>query len=368
MSGEPPSITAPIAVGWRARLDPAPALHRVRGSLVPITQIVVAVVVSFSVAHFGIGHAAPLLAATVPISSLGLVRDARPRLVLETVVGMLFGILVSELIVLVAGIGWWQLAIAMFVAMAIARFISPRPGFAIAAATQSAIVMILPITVPFTRLLDAAVGGAVALLVTALVPRSTRRTELADAQATFAGFTAAVDTVVAGLRAGSRERADRGLEKARALGGAISAWGAALESSAEIARISPFLRRQREEIARHARVQRAMDLAIRNLRVVARRSAYLVDDGMPRPLAADVLAEISTAAGLVRLALDDISYEPAARDVLRAVAGRLDPAALLPDAALGDHNLLASLRPLLVDLLVATGMPEADARGAIPRI
>ena len=50
-------------------------------------------------------------------------------------------------------------------------------------------------------------SGAVALLVTALVPRSTRRTELADAQATFAGFTAAVDTVVAGLRAGSRERA-----------------------------------------------------------------------------------------------------------------------------------------------------------------
>lgn len=34
----------------------------------------------------------------------------------------------------------------------------------------------------------------------------------------------------------------------------------------------------------------------------------------------------------------------------------------------GDQNLIAAMRPLVVDLLTATGMPPADARHAVPRI
>ena len=60
-----------------------------------------------------------------------------------------------------------------------------------------------------------------------------------------------------------------------------------LESSVAIARISPFLRRQRVELARHERMLDSMDLAARNLRVVARRAVYLEDDGQPRPVVAD---------------------------------------------------------------------------------
>ena len=81
-----PNTTA-IPTGWRHRLDPRPSLIRVRDSGIAIVQIVVAATGAYAFAAFVLGHPAPLLAATVTVSSLGLVRDARPRRVLETVIG-----------------------------------------------------------------------------------------------------------------------------------------------------------------------------------------------------------------------------------------------------------------------------------------
>ncbi|HWI31531.1 MAG TPA: FUSC family protein [Microbacterium sp.] len=362
--------TAAIPTGWRARVDPGGRLRRVRESGIAIVQIVVAAAGAYAFSLSVLGHPVPLLAATVTVSSLGLVRDARPRRVLETVLGMLLGILVSELLLLVTGSGWWQLAVALGLTLVFARFISPQASFAIAAAIQSLIVMIIPMTtgMPFTRLIDGIVGGVFALLVTALIPRSLRAVELRDARAVFRDTGSAAAALGQALRRGDRLRAERGLEKARALQPRVDAWRESLESGLAIARISPFLRRQRGELNRHARVLGGMDFATRNLRVVARRVVYLCDDGVARPVAADVLGEITRGAELIGRSLDDISLQPVARETLLAVAAHLDPRELLPGASLGDQNLIAAMRPLAVDLLVATGMPQADARAAVPRI
>jgi uncharacterized membrane protein YgaE (UPF0421/DUF939 family) len=341
---------------------------RVRESVIPIVQIVVAATGAYVFAVAVLGHPAPLLAATVTVSSLGLVRDARPRRVLETVIGMLVGILIAELLLVVAGSGWWQLALALGLTLAVARFLSPQPGFAIAAAIQSLIVMVIPTTSPWSRLIDGIVGGVAALLVTALIPRSPRRGETRDGAHLFDAVDGAAGTLVQALRRGDRLRAERGLEKARALQALVDEWRVSLESGRAIARISPFLRRQRFDLERHERIRQSMDLATRNLRVVARRVVYLCDDGVARPVPAEVLSEIMRACDLIGASLDDISLEPVARETLRAVAGRLDPAVLLPGAGLGDQNLIAAMRPLAVDLLVASGMPPADARACVPRI
>lgn len=366
MSG-PPATTA-VPTGWRARFDPRPALVRVGESGIPIVQIVVAATGAYVFAHAVLGHPAPLLAATVTVSSLGLVRDARPRRVLETVLGMLVGILVAELLLLVAGTGWWQLGLTLGLTLVVARFLSPQASFAIAAAIQSLIVMVIPATAPFLRLVDGMVGGVAALLVTALIPRNPLRAALRDGRRLFAAMESASAAVTQALRRGDRLRAERGLEKARALQPLLDDWKSSLESGRAIARISPFLRRQRHELVRQERIRESVDLATRNLRVVARRAVYLCDDGTPRPIAADVLAEVARGAGFVSDSLDDLSFEPAARAALAAVAARLDPSTLLPGASLGDHNLIAALRPLVVDLLTATGMSAEDARAAVPRI
>ncbi|TDN92147.1 FUSC family protein [Microbacterium sp. BK668] len=370
MSDDPAAapVTQAVPTGWRHRLDPRPALVRVRDSGNSILQIVVAATGAYAFAHYVLGHTAPLLAATVTVGSLGLVRDARPRQVLETVMGMLVGILVAESLFLLAGTGWWQIGLALGLTLVVARFLSPQPGFAIAAAIQSLIVMVIPSPVPFLRLVDGLVGGVAALLVTALVPRNAVRAERADAASLFQALDGAITTLAQALRRGDRLRAERGLEKARAVTPLVDRWRASLESGRSVARISPFLRRQRYELERHDRVRRSMDLAVRNARVIARRVVYLCDDGTPRPVVADVLAETARAIEVIASALDDISLEPAAREALTAVAARLDPRTIVPGASLGEQNLVLGIRPFVADLLAAAGMSEADARKVAPRI
>ncbi len=344
--------------GWR----------RLRESTLPIIQIVVAATAAYAVAHYALGHEIPLLAATVTVSSLGLVRDARPRRVLETVIGMLVGIIIAEALLWVGGTGWWQLALALGLTLAVARFLSAQSSFAIAAAIQSLIVMIMPASAPFLRVIDGSVGAIAALLATALIPRSPLRSVTRDAHALFQDFSIAGATVAQALHRGDRLRAERGLDRARGLQSRVDAWRGAIESGSAIARISPFLRRQRHELAGQDRIAQNMDLATRNLRVIARRVVYLCDDGTARPTGADVLGELISAAALIDQSLDDIAIEPVARESLGAVARRLDPAVIAAGESLGAQNLFAAMRPLAVDLLTAAGVPAAQARASIPRI
>lgn len=361
-------LTTALPVRWWTPLNPRPRWARLQESAPAILQIVAAATGAYAFAVYVLGHPTPLLAATVTVSSLGLVRDARPRRVLETVVGMVVGILVAELLLAVAGTGWSQMALTLGATLAVARFLSPQPGFAIAAALQSLIVMIMPTSAPMLRLIDGVVGGVAALLVTALIPRSPVRAEQRAASVVFTGFASANATLVRALRRGDRLRAERALEKARGLAQPVDAWTETVRSSIGIVRISPFLRSQRFELDRHDRIRQSMDYASRNLRVIARRSAYLLADGEPRPVAAELLAEIARGADLIAQSMSDISLEPVAREALRAVAVRLDPAAILPGAGLGEQSLIATLRPLVVDLLTAAGMSHPDAAATVPRV
>ncbi|WP_261165920.1 aromatic acid exporter family protein [Microbacterium sp. Marseille-Q6965] len=362
-------LTQIVPTRWHSGYRPRAGLVRLRDSWIAIVQIVAAATAAFVLAHVLLGHETPLLAATVTISSLGLLRDARPSKVLQTVAGMLTGIAIAEVLLLAWGPGWWQLAITLAVTLAVGRFLSPSPQFPISAAVQTAIAFMLPLgQYPGARLLDGAIGGALALLVTSLLPRNPMRAVVRDAREVFEEFDRALARVVQGLRRGDRLRAERGLTRARDLQHPVQVWAASLESGQAISRMSPFLRGRRQELARLQAMQHAMDLATRNLRVVARRVHYAVDDGQARPELADVLASVQRAAALVAVALDHPDRDGEAREALRAIAATLDPAALLPRARLGDQNVVASLRPMVVDLLVAAGEPREVAAGALPRI
>lgn len=368
---EPSADTRAVAVRVRDRVDPRPRLARAAASWPAIAQIVVASAGAFAFAHFVLGHASPVLAGTVVVSSLGLVRDARPRRVAETVAGMLLGILVAELLLWTIGPGWWQLAVTLAVVLLLARVFSPQASFAIAAAIQGLIVLLFPLAgtdAAWDRLADGAVGGVAALLVTALIPRNPRAELLRDAKALFTAADAAIGAMAQGLRRGDRLRAERGLEKARALDPLVRAWQESLDSATAVARISPFLRRRRTELDRYRRVLGATDLAVRNLRVVGRRSTYLLEDGVARPVPADVLAGLGRGLALVGASLDDIAQETVARQTVQAIAAHLDPNRMLPGGSAGEHNLLVAMRPLAVDLLTASGVDDTAARAAMPRL
>lgn len=343
--------------------------RRVVESLPAILQITVAVVIAYSITHFALGHAIPVLAVTVTITSLGLTRDARPRRVAESLLGIVLGVAVAEGIGLLVGTGVWQLAVVLLVVFVVGRFASPNPQFAVASAIPSAIVMLIPNpSGPFSRVLDAVIAGAVALLVTALIPRDPGRAAARDRRTIFAILVESTEAVSRSLRDGDEAAGDLALTRLRRATPLVELWRQSLDTAIAVARISPFLRPRLPELRRDARAVDSIDLVIRHLRLIARRSHYLVRDGVPRPGIADALATVATGIRLLGDELQDPQAAGAARSLLAGLAHRLDPAVLLPGAGLADASALLLLRPLVVDLLIGTGMPGDDARGLLPPI
>jgi uncharacterized membrane protein YgaE (UPF0421/DUF939 family) len=345
------------------------SVSRLGTSLPAILQITVAALVAYLIARELLGHAVPLLAVTVSLSSLGFVRDARPVRVLETAFGMTLGIAVAEAVVLAFGQGVVQLAVVLAMTLAIARLLSPSAGFAIAAAIQSVLVSLLaaPDGGPFVRVVDGVVGGAVALLATALIPRDPRRAALREAHAVFAEFLAVTSSLVAALRFADRGEAEGALARARGTQPFIDSWRAALDSARAIVRVSPFVRRHAAELNRQAVALDGMDLAVRNLRVVTRRIDFVGRDGRPRLAVADLVARIATAVTLLDASFDDIEQLPLARQTLEQLASHLAPGDVLEEAEpASEQTLVMALRPLVVDLLVAAGTPVGEAQALLP--
>jgi uncharacterized membrane protein YgaE (UPF0421/DUF939 family) len=346
------------------------SLSRLVDSLLPIIQIVAAVVTAYAIAHFGFGHATPMLAATVTISSLGFARDARPSRVLESALGMVVGITVSEGILLGFGTGVWQIAVALSVTLIAARLLSQSNAFAVAAGVQSMLVLILPAPPggPFVRIIDGLIGGVVALVITALIPRDPRRLARRDAKRLFTVFLGALTAMEQALRTADEPEARRALDELRLTQPLVDAWALSLETATSIARISPFLRRHTAELDGQQQVLRGMDFATRNLRVIARRIDFLVLDGQPRPALASVLASIATSVTLLNESLESPVLAETAQAGLAGIAAHLDPAVVNRSGAMTDSLVVLMLRSLLVDLLVAAGLDATKARAMLPEV
>ena len=354
----------------RRTLSLRAAGRRLVASIPAAVQIVIGIVASYSFAHFVLGHPTPLIAVTVVISTLGFARDARPRKVVESAFGILIGIVLAEVLRLGIGSGVWQLAIVVLVTLLVARAVSANPAFALAAATQSALVMILPTPVggPFSRSLDGLVAGVTALLLTALIPRDTRRIAVRDGRALASTVSQAVASMLEGLMESNEPAATLAVERLRKTQALIDNWATSLESAIAVARIAPFLRRQLPDLRRQEALLRGFDYASRHLRVIARRTFYLLHEGGGRQELIELYGAIATAIDLLAESIEDAAKLGEASSVLRELAPRLDPETFMPNAPVTESVMVLLCRPLVVDLLVATGMPNDDARALLPAV
>jgi hypothetical protein len=340
------------------RLDVTMMSRRAIQSVPAALQIVSGVLISYSFTHFVLGHATPLIAVTVVISTLGFARDARPRKVVESAVGIL------------VGTGVWQLGLVLLVTMVVARAASPNPAFALAAATQSALVMILPIPVggPFTRSIDGAVAGVVALLLTALVPRDTRRIAIRDGRALASVLSQSMTSLLEGLVESNQPAAFLAVERLRKTQVLIDNWTTSLDSAIAVARIAPLLRRQLVDLRRQRALLEGFDLAARHLRVIARRLSFLIKDNNERAELVDLFSAIASIIDLMGAAIEDPAKLGEAAEALRALAPRLNPDTFVPDARVTESLFVLLCRPLVVDLLMACGYQIDDARALLPEL
>ena len=354
----------------RMSWSPRESFTRVIESMAPVLQIVLGVAIAYSFSFFVLQHAIPMFAVTVTISALGFTRDARPRRILETAFGMIVGIALSEILMLLIGKGVWQIALTLLLALITARFISGSASFAVTVGIQSMLVQLLAVPPGgiFVRTIDGVVGGVTALVVTALIPRDPRGLAVQDAEKLFGVFLASLDSLRLATRDVNILVADEALRKVRRTQPLIDNWRMSLDSAISISRISPFLRKHRDELSGQVRLMRGMDLATRNLRVVARRIDFVLRDGNARPYLADLFEQLTAAVNVLQTSLEEPEALRDAQEMFVEIIHQLDPKRHGIADQIAEASVLLLLRPMLVDLLCASGMSEDDARAELPEV
>ncbi|WP_460465503.1 FUSC family protein [Arthrobacter pigmenti] len=354
-------------------------LLRSRNSVWPAVQITVCSVGAYAFAEYVLGHEGPLFAATSSIIALGFSRDPRLRKVLEVAAGCTLGIAVGDSLLHLLGVGLWQAAVVIFISIMLARFLDSGTIFTTQLALQSLLVVLLPAPDggPFTRSLDAVVGGTFALLITMLVPRDPRREPKVNLRELLDELARVLRETAEAVTRSDSTRAWHALVRARNCQPMVDRLSATIRSSREVATISPVYRRRRGEVERLEQALHHIDLAVRNSRVFSRRLASVINNAALTEEAAENLgALIDDTADAVRILASALSESEAgtqesylrrARNELEAVAVSLHPK-LLSIKRLEGEGLVLLYRPMIVDLLEATGLDHDDARSYLPEL
>lgn len=354
-------------------------LRRSSGSVVTALQMTVCAVGAYAFAEEVLGHEGPLFAATSSMIALGFSRDPRLRRVLEVALGCTLGIAVGDVLLTFFGTGLWQAALVLFASILLARFLDSGTIFTTQLGLQSLLVVLLPAPDggPFTRSLDAIVGGLFALLITMLLPRDPRREPKTDVRGLLGELSDVLRESAAALRNSDSTRAWHALVRARASQARLDSLTTSMRSAEEVARISPAYRRHRDELGSLRRAVGFIDLAIRNSRVFSRRLTSVINHAAMSDEAVVALSQaLDDAADGVDVLSRALSGQDSterglnlrqARIELADVAIQLHPGPLHIKRLEGE-GLVLLLRPLVVDLLEATGLSHEDASGYLPRL
>lgn len=344
-------------------------VSRVRASALPIAQCAVAAGLAWFVAGDLVGHPRPFFAPVAAVISLGVSLTSRLRRAAELGVGVSVGILVGDLLIARIGSGAWQIALVVALALTVAVF-ADGAALLVAQAGSSA-VLVATLLPPgqsggFDRWVDALIGGGVGLLVAAVLPTDPVGPVRKEARALLEELSAVLTRTADALRAGDPAMAEAALARARASQPLIDALRGALSGGREVTIVSPLLRRRRRVLGLFAELAERSDYAMRNARVLARRTYTVLTDGEPvTPDLADALSELAVAAGTLTTQLGrdgdrERAREPVLDVVRHAVAmtdGRIHSAS--------ETVLVAQLRSIALDLLQATGLSRGEALAAM---
>ena len=302
--------------------------------------------------------------------TLGLTQGQRGRRAVEVVLGVTLGIAVADLLVIVLGTGWWQLALVVALAMSAALLLGSGHMFAQQAAVSAALVATLQPPddgVSFARAVDALIGGGVALAVSALVLPAHPARMVRDAAAPVLRR--------ARRRArGRRPRARRprpaavqaALDRGRAIDELARELDEALVVGRETARLAPPRRRTLETVDLYADAA-APDRPRGPQRPRARPRRPPRDrprGERPAGGRATRCARSPTAVRALGEALDDPPHADAVREPALRAAGK---ATLVLESTgnLSVSVIVGQVRSTAVDLLRGSGMSFEEAAEAV---
>lgn len=341
----------------------------------------VAGVGSFVLAERLLGHDAPLFAAIAALIALGFTKEPRLRKVVEVAIGCTLGILIGDLVLHFFGAGVLTASFVLFVSIMLARLLDSSSLLAMQMGLQALLVVLIPapeagIFGPFSRSVDAILGGTVAMLIALLTPKDPRREPIRELRRVVDDLTLSLRETATAIRTSESRGAWHALIRCRGIQSQIDDAEAAVTSARELTSYSPAYRRHRHYVRRMGRLTAKLDLAVRSMRVIARRSVSMVDNAALSDSAVQnlskLLDEFADAVHMLARAVSEPGPASAqrmetAQHGLGAVASRLHPARLDVDTLEGEAVVLM-LRTMIVDVMEAAGLTHEEAEEHLPNL
>ena len=363
-----PQPERPLDRMWvRGRVSFSERVDRLRSKAWQIGQCAVAAGVAWFLAHDVVAHPKPFFAPIVAVVCLGTSYGQRLRRVVEVTIGVAIGVFLADLLLLLIGTGAWQISVLVALAMSITLMLNAGTLFVTQAAVQGIVVVAFAATpgYSFTRWLDAVIGGAVALVAAAVVPRAPLRRPREQA-------SVVVRRIAQLLRAGGESAEDGDVERglqvladARTTDRLIRELQDAADEGLSVIASSPFRRRHSGHVRHMSDLVEPLDRAMRNTRVLVRRIAVSNYHHEPIPRAYALLCE--DLAAVTDEMADELASGQMASGVRRALLQIGDGTAEVERVAdLSADVVLAQIRSIIVDLLQITGMDVLEATDALP--
>ena len=339
-------------------------LQRLRTTSPYLAQAALASALAWLTATEVIDHESPFFAPISALIVLGLSAGQRGRRAVETAAGVALGIFVGDVLVNLIGGGTWQLIVIVPLAM-VAAVLLDAPAQVVTQTGISAVLVVMleqPEGFEFSRSADVVVGAASALLISFVVlPINPLKLIRQAAQPILGEMAGTLEEVAEALRHRDREEAVQALRRARKADPLAHTFEEALSAGRETAIASVSRRGALERLEAYGQAGAQLDLAVRNVRVIARGALRAVETGdRTPPLATDALTELAHATRAFGRWLNEDEQPDRTRE--HAVkAARMAGETLEQTANLSVSLIVGATRSAAVDLLRATGLQRDEA-------
>jgi uncharacterized membrane protein YgaE (UPF0421/DUF939 family) len=297
----------------------------------------------------------PVFACIATVICIGVSHGAHRQRALQLVAGVVLGLAVADVIIHFIGTGAPQLAVMVVLAMSVAVLLN---GSELMISEAAVSAMLLVMTGPSgggafspNRILEAVIGGAVALAIALLFSPNPLLPVSRAAQAVFGQLGRALERTASALDTGDAARAEQALVQARAIEELLREFDTALTTSRETVRTAPTRFGDREPVDRYDRSLGQIDLAVRNTRVLARHSLRAIRAGETPVELSDAVSDLARSVWALAAAYDEPHRAADARELASAAA--LHATVLGAGAGLAFAEVSAQIRSTAVDLMRA---------------
>jgi uncharacterized membrane protein YgaE (UPF0421/DUF939 family) len=353
----------------RGRTSVRQRIARLRSKRWQIGQCAIAAAVAWYLAADVFDHQRPFFAPVAAVVSLGTSYGQRLRRVGEVTIGVAVGVFVGDMLTQWLGIGGLQIALIVTLAMSAALLLDQGVLLVTQAAVQAVVVAtLLPYPgAAFSRWTDAVIGGGVALVAAAVVPRAPLRRPREQAAVIVRKISALLRAAAESIRDGDVDRALAVLGDARTTDTLVTELRAAADEGLSVLASSPFRRRHRGGVRAMMELVEPLDFALRNTRVLVRRVAVACYRHEQIPDAhADLLDQVADCTDVMA---EELAADRQASVVLDDLVAVGERSAHAPRSGeLSAEVVLAQVRSLLADLLAVCGMDPLEATDAIPLV